>query len=537
VPQDDAISRDPLRTETRSVTARQPTTRIKVPTLTILCHPDPARVGERKVLTELLDGKAVELSRLEPGFAPIERGVLRGLEEPRLSRTPIRLDPAPAGAVVLDASATRTPVLLDGEVVESSRKLAGSQLDRGVALLLANRILLLLRSTEQAAPITFHGGLVGESTAIVRIRERILQVADLDLPVLLRGASGTGKELVARAIHEAGPRSSRSYVKVNMGSIPRELASSELFGAEKGAYTGALKTRDGCFQRARGGTLFLDEIGNAPAEVQVALLRALETGEVRKVGAERSEKVDVRVIAATDVNLEAAAEAGEFRFPLLHRLSNYTIFLPPLDQRREDFGRLFFHFLREVLRSMDEEWRLRDPGPDGRPWVPAAIVDRLLAYEWPGNVRQLRNVVRQLAVASRGCDEMEWDPDVDRLLIAEPPQRSGAERVDPAPATPASQDDGPRFRNPWDVGEEELVAALRDEKWNVTHAARRLHVSRTTLNKLMEECPRVRKARDLSREELAAAMDRFAGDLDAMAAALEVSRRGLVLRMKALGLR
>ncbi|MCP4656644.1 MAG: sigma-54-dependent Fis family transcriptional regulator [bacterium] len=533
MPQDDAISRDPLQTETRSATARHPATRIRVPALTILCHPDPERVGERKVLTELLDGKTVELSRLEPAFAPIQRGVPRALGDPRLSRSPIRLEPAPHGAVVLDAPATRTPLLLDGKVVEASRKLTGKELDRGVALLLGGRVLLLLRSTEQAAPISVDGGLVGESTAIVRVRERIRQVADLEFPVLLRGESGTGKELVARAIHDGGPRRKKPYVQVNMGSIPGELAGAELFGAEKGAYTGAHKTRDGCFQQARGGTLFLDEIGNAPAKVQVALLRALETGEVRKVGAERSEKVDVRVIAATDRNLEGAVEDGDFRAPLLHRLGNYTIFLPPLGERREDFGRLFFHFLREELKSMDEESRLRDPGSDGRPWVPAAIVDRLLAYEWPGNVRQLRNVVRQLAVGSRGRDDMEWDPDVERLLSGKPPpRRSGS-----TPATPASRGDALPFRNPWDVDEVELLEALRAEKWNVTHAARRLRVSRTTLNKLMEDCPRVRKARDLSREELAAAIERFAGDLDAMAADLEVSRRGLVLRMKALGLR
>src|SRR5262249_34932398 len=156
---------------------------------------------------------------------------------------------------------------------------------------------------------------------------------------------GTGKELVARAIHESGRRRGAVCLSVNMGAIPPSLATSELFGAVRGAYTGAVRDHLGYFQRAHGGTLFLDEIGETPPEVQVMLLRVLEPGEVQRVGSPQTQKVDVRLIAATDADLERALHEGRFRAPLLHRLSGYEIYIPPLRERRDDFGRLLFHFL------------------------------------------------------------------------------------------------------------------------------------------------------------------------------------------------
>lgn len=508
---------------------------IKVPSLTVLCHPDPKRVGERVVLTDLTSGKEAKLARNELSFAPVQRGILRGLGDPFISRRPIRLKAAAdGGGVVLDASDTGTSVLVGGEFLTKSRELSAQELDRGVVLLLARRVALFLRRTEQMAPITFDCGLVGESTAMVRLRERILQVADLDYGVLLRGETGTGKELVARAIHENSPRRAKPFKAINMGAIPPGLTSAELFGTTKGAFSGA-ENREGYFQRAHGGTLFLDEIGEASPEVQIALLRVLETGHVERVGARTSQKVDVRVIAATDMDLEEAIRNSRFREPLLHRLSETTLFLPALRERLEDLGRLFFYFLHRELSSTGEAERLRSSGD--RPWVPAEIVARLASYDWPGNVRELQNVVRQLTVGSRGKDEMEWTPEVERLLKArEARPRSDIPRESVPPIVSAGKAKKD-YRHPQDVGEDELLEALRDTGWNVTRAAERLNVARTTLNKLMDASPRVRKAKELGQEEIEAAMDRSPGNLEATAAALEVSLRGLVLRMRELGLR
>jgi two-component system nitrogen regulation response regulator GlnG len=181
--------------------------------------------------------------------------------------------------------------------------------------------------------------------------------------VLLRGETGTGKELAARALHDAGPRRRRGFLAVNMGAVPPTLAAAELFGAARGAFTGADQKRIGYFTRADGGTLFLDEIGETPAEVQILLLRALDNREIQPVGGGDPQPVDVRLIAATDADLEGAMAAVRFRSTLLHRLSGYEIFLPQLRDRREDFGRLFLHFLSQELEATGQTGRLATSRP------------------------------------------------------------------------------------------------------------------------------------------------------------------------------
>ncbi|MCP4592764.1 MAG: sigma-54-dependent Fis family transcriptional regulator, partial [bacterium] len=269
----------------------------------------------------------------------------------------------------------------------------------------------------------------------------------------------------------------------------------------------------------------------APPEVQVSLLRALEKGEIQPVGTQQPQTVDVRFIFATDADLEAAAAGGRFRFPLLQRLSSYKIILPPLRELREDFGRLFFHFLRDDMAAVGNADRLRDPGPDGSPWVPAELVARLALCDWPGNVRELGNIVRQLAVASRECSEMQIDSEIE-FLLKEVEQGAGGNvvRTDEHAA-------GRRYRLPKEVSQEELLAALRANNWIVKQAARELNVSRTTIYALIDACPLVRKASDISREEIEQCAERCGGDIDAMAHQLEVSRPALLMRMKKLGMR
>jgi two-component system nitrogen regulation response regulator GlnG len=241
-------------------------------------------------------------------------------------------------------------------------------------------------------------------------------VAPLAVPVLVRGEIGTGKELVARALHQESPRAHGPFVAVNLGALPPSLAASELFGARRSLFTGSGQDQSGAFARADGGTIFLDEIGAAPAEMQLRLLHALETGEIVPVGAKNPRWVDVRIVSATAADLEDAVNHGGFREALLHRLAGCSIHLAPLCERREDIGRLLAWFLRRELAELTD---LGDtlPATDApEPWLPVSLVSRLVRYAWPGNVHQLQTVVRQLVLDSRGLTALRASPGLDALL-------------------------------------------------------------------------------------------------------------------------
>jgi two-component system nitrogen regulation response regulator GlnG len=539
--------------ETRELTAQRPAwddgapngerrrrSRTRVPTLTILYHTDPRRVGDRVFLPGLLEGRDVSLSRLEPEFSAPGLGPTRPLGDRHLSRSPVKLSLADdAGALRLSVTETRTRVDADGTPVVGAKVFSQRDVERGVVLELADRVVLLLHTfAAQPSDASERFGLVGESEAILALRYEIRRVADLDVPVLLRGETGTGKELVARAIHQAGKRRNSLFLCLNMGAIPATLASSELFGASKGSFTGSMRDHAGYFQRAHGGTLFLDEIGEAPLEVQVMLLRVLETGEIQRVGGQETQRVDVRLVAATDTDLEAAIDEGKFRAPLLHRLAGYEIVTPPLRERRDDFGRLLFHFLREELRAAGEEHRLDPTDAEAQPWMPASVVARLARHDWPGNIRQLWNAVRQIVIGSRSFDTVQIGPQVERLLReAAPPVPVSDATVEPTlPGLLPRRRSAGEYRNPSEVTETEALEALRSTRWEVKQAAEQLGISRPSLYVLMERFASIRKASDLAREEIVATHEECGGNLDAMVARLEVSKRGLQQRMKQLGI-
>ncbi len=233
-------------------------------------------------------------------------------------------------------------------------------------------------------------GMVGESPELRRVRARIAQVATTDSTVLIQGETGTGKELVARAIHSSGARAERALIKLNCAALPRDLVESELFGHEKGAFTGATQQRRGRFELADGGTLFLDEIGELPLEAQAKLLRVLQDGEFERVGGARTLRTDVRLIAATNRDLRAEADAGRFRADLYYRLNVFPIALPPLRERREDIPALLEHFAARTARKLGRS-------VDG---ISPAFVERARAYEWPGNIRELENLVERAMIMS-----------------------------------------------------------------------------------------------------------------------------------------
>ena len=502
---------------------------LRVPALTILAHPDLRRVGERVLLPGLGSGRRVPLSRLSPLFAQPGDESARPLADSHLSRSPVHLAPGNRpGSIRLVAESGGYGIDLFGARLEDD--FSAAALERGIVILLAGRVTLLLHLLPPVLPReTERFGLIGDSAALVLLCREIRRVAGVATPVLLRGETGTGKELVARALHTSGPRRDRPYLTLNLGAIPPALAAAELFGAARGAFTGADRRRAGHFERADGGTLFLDEVGEAPPEVQVLLLRVLESGEIQPVGSEAPQRVDVRVVAATDADLEAAVAQGRFRAPLLHRLRGFEIRLPPLRERRDDVGRLLVSFLREELAPLSRESLLGDPGPHGRPWLPAGLVARLAHHDWPGNVRELRNAARQIAVGSRDAEQAELPAIVEQAL-AEPS----------LPRVPAaSESQAPRARVEYRpisaVADDELLAALRASHWNLASAAGRLRVSRTSLYALVARHGGIRKAADLSREEISSALERSSGDIDAAADELSVSPHGLKIRRTELG--
>lgn len=231
-------------------------------------------------------------------------------------------------------------------------------------------------------------GVIGESPQMRDVIERLKRIAPTNASVLIQGETGTGKELVAQAIHQNSPRKNKPFVALNCAALSENILESELFGHVKGAFTDASADRVGKFEYAHGGTLFLDEVGDMPLATQIKLLRVLESGEITRVGSNEPIKVNVRILSATNRNLEDAIEAGTFRHDLYHRLKVVTIRLPTLVERRQDLPMLIEHFIKQFARQHDK--KIRGVAPETR--------RKLLAYAWPGNVRQLRNVVESMVV-------------------------------------------------------------------------------------------------------------------------------------------
>jgi DNA-binding NtrC family response regulator len=259
-------------------------------------------------------------------------------------------------------------------------------------------------------------GLHGESAPVRELLVRLDQIAPVTSTVLVEGESGTGKELVARAIHKMSPRRNKPFIAVNVGALAETLLESELFGHEKGAFTGAAERRLGRFELADGGTLFLDEIGEIPPSTQVKLLRVLEEREVTRVGGTQAIKVDVRVITATNRSLRAQVEAGTFRPDLYYRLNVLSMYLPPLRERRDDIALLVRRFVREFAAAHDRVFR----------GISAEAMQALVGYSWPGNVRELRNLIESMVVLAPGR-EITVD-DIPREI-----REGGAARLLPVP--------------------------------------------------------------------------------------------------------
>lgn len=269
---------------------------------------------------------------------------------------------------------------------------------------------------EEVVEVGDFRGIIGDNTALKRILQQIDLVAQTDSSVLIQGESGTGKELIARAIHQRSRRAGKPLIRVNCGSIPRELFESEFFGHVKGSFTGAIRDRIGRFQLADGGTLFLDEVGEIPLELQSKLLRVLQEGEFERVGDEPTRRVNVRLIAATNSDLRTASEEGRFRLDFFYRLSVFPLEVPPLRDRREDIPQLASHFVRQACARLHV--------PESR--ISRREMSRLQDYAWPGNVRELQNVVERAAILAQG-GPLQFDLGGGRKRNPSAPAQEGPE--------------------------------------------------------------------------------------------------------------
>lgn len=436
----------------------------------------------RRMVGALLSAEGYEVRDAADAAA----GLARAMElEPDLVLLDLMM-PGPAdGLELLEKLRERFPdlpvVMMSGraglaDAVKATRLGAVNFLEKpltpeGVLLALAGALELRQARRERSAlraDLGLAGELVGESPAMRAVREMIARVAPTDARVLITGESGTGKELVASAIHAQSPRRDKPFVRVNCAAIPRDLVESEMFGHERGAFTGATDRRIGRFELAHTGTLLLDEVGELSAEAQAKLLRAIEAKEIERVGGGRPIKVDVRVLAATNRDLAREVREGRFREDLYFRLNVIPLAVPPLRERPGDIPPLVAHFAAIHRR------RSGQPAPQ---WIPEAV-EGLSRYRWPGNVRELANIVERLGILHAG--RAIGPAEVTSVLPA----------GEPATARPAALPDGERLESALSEALDEyekllITRALSAANGVVAEAARRLQTDRPNLYRRM----------------------------------------------------
>jgi len=388
-------------------------------------------------------------------------GVALRLSDPAVSRYHLELEATAEGVVLRDLGSTNG-TSLGGALVREARLVSSTDLGLG-----HTHLRVVIDGSRGQVPISKQrsfGALVGASEPMRRVYATLERAAPTTVPVLVLGQSGTGKELAARALHSASTRASRPLEVVDCGGLPPTLVESELFGHERGAFTGATHDKEGAFERADGGTLFLDELGELPLEVQPKLLRALGEGEVRRVGGQRTRKVDVRVVAATNRDLRREVNAGRFRADLYYRLAVITVQMPPLRERLDDLPLIVPAMVERIVR----ERRVRGPVV-----VDAALLARLQSHDWPGNVRELRNYLEQYVV-------LEVAPPFEGTGEGAAGADGGEEAgliagLDALPLRAAKTELVERFERRY------LTRLLAESGGNVAEAARRAGVDRATV--------------------------------------------------------
>lgn len=475
--------------------------------LTILWHADLTRVGEQYIAGT--SAQTLQVSRYLPLFCrPGGDGLALG--HGGVSREPVQIVRDSADNVTVRVPISRMVVELNGIELADTAVLSLEQVEAGAVLALGRSILICIHWMTCLPRDNCVSGLLGVGSAAIQARDAIHLAASADAPVLLLGETGTGKEVAARAIHAIGKRSSNPFVAVNMAVLNESLAAADLFGATRGAYTGAQVARNGLFAQAQDGTLFLDEIGNSPASVQPMLLRVLESGDYRPLGAQHDLRTNARLIAATDQDMYSSS----FNQPLLRRLEGFVIRLPNLEARREDIGVLIAHFLNSNELA-------RESGVMLSP----AFVSACANYDWPGNIRQLGHVIKRAIMTLAQGGQVSFDALIDQPRPSSP--------VEVAPPSVGWQRKRRRLS---DVSEQDVLAAMESNNWYIQAAALALGVSRPSMYKLIEVHPQIQVAALIAPDDLRAALAASGGKLEACASLLKTPSEALRRHLGALGL-
>ena len=491
--------------------------------LTIIWHPDHSRIG-----AQFIGGTSagvVELSRFLPLFRkPGGDGLALG--HGGVSRDPVRIVRDEANGLEIHLPASRMVLELNAGQIHETHYLSAQQIENGQILGLGRTILVCLHWMHCLPKNNPVAGLLGVGSAAIIARDQIRQVAGTDLAVLLLGETGTGKEIAARALHALSKRSSAAMITVNMAALNGSLAAADLFGADKGAYTGAQTARKGLFAEAEGATLFLDEIGNAPASVQPMLLRVLEGGQYRPLGAQKDQRSNARIIAATDQDLDSET----FNQALLRRLETFVIHLPPVRARREDIGVLLVHFLTTGAL-------VNNPATS----LPTSFISEVACYDWPGNIRQLAHVLkRAMFVLQRG--EI---PALASLVNAVPYRSTSiitssvitaATNVEAAVAMPSPLPMAVPRKKLTGLSEAEVLEAMEENEWYIQAAAQQLGISRPSMYKLLETHSQIRRVEQIELEEIRRSLAASAGDVERCAALLKTPSEALRRHLRGLGL-
>ena len=500
---------------------------------TLSYHREPKRIGETFEAVLAPSGR-LDISRSEPEFAAPGSAAGLPISHRGVSRGPAVVEWSNSEIEIRQAESSNS-LWVNGEHTSHWHG-SHNELESGIVVRLGSSCVLCLKfQAPVPEPPQTMPDLVGASPAIQNLRRKVRRYAKVSDPVLILGATGTGKELVARALHTEGPRAAGPFLAVNLGSVPEELAGAEMFGARKGSFTDA-RSRPGWFRSAHGGTLFLDEIGEAPPSVQAALLRVLETGRVLPIGESEEIEIDTRVVAATDADLRVRTTSGEFKLPLLHRLGALRLELPSLAERREDIGRLAHHFARQLRDELDTAVMP----------LTAEVVERLSLASWEGNVRELRNVMRSLVLEAFETETSGASTDtfskkqlvraLDRILEDGLPAAAGRGAL----PTPRGRDGAPHEASPKrsirELSDAQIEEALERNDFMVRATAKELEVARSSLISRARSIHALRQASDIEPDELAVAARSTGGDVNAMARKLKVPPQTVRELMLQLGL-
>ncbi len=462
--------------------------------LIILWEQSQSRIGEHAVI-DTSKSTSFNVSRFAPLFSRHNETSKLALSDLAISRSPIQIQKITQSNYKITVPESPMKVWVNGLAVNSCVDV-DLTVDDIITLNISNRLLLgiSLLPLDQVGDTT---SIIGISPAINISRRKILEVARSDVTVMIRGETGTGKELCARSIHNHSYRQSSQFIPLNMAVIPHNLAASELFGAKKGAYTGLTKTKTGFFEQASGGTLFCDEIGDTPATIQPMILRAIEEQEITPLGNMGVTKINVRFVSATDRNIE---DMNNFNQPLYHRLAAFEIIMPPLRNRKIDIPILLDHFLKQS-RNVQVE----NAGKN----LDIKTIENLICYEWPGNVRELKNIADRIALGMFTIDDI----------------------VSKSEKYPVLQT---RLRSASSVSDTELLEAFEVCEWLIKPTAKRLNVSRTALYERLKSTSVIKQINELSDQEIHMAKPDDDNDYKTWASNLKTPQGALKRRLKRL---